>query len=279
MSRTKLTITELSKCITNMQEELHQPTYNGRPDEDITTFIDTIEGNSQRLDIPRVQWVDVALYFMDEIVQKVMQKYKENILESDQTNDDNLWDVFKSVLKGLHGRPLQVLCKGASDWAYHRADNAVQQCKCSFRTFRSPELTTQLFLVSNGDGRQNPNSNLFLEVAARGVAVSGVTYTVGPAVILAALNAVGFTSSGVAASMFFSPYLMWTARRIVFSASAAAGVQSVIYGGGTTGAFSVLQSIAAKGVVVSAPVLGLTAGVVGLAAAGIHYVRNRWRWC
>ncbi|KAF9067565.1 hypothetical protein BDP27DRAFT_1364770 [Rhodocollybia butyracea] len=137
---------------------------------------------------------------MDGIVRKVMQKYKENILESDQTNDDNLWDVFKSILKGLH-------------------DNAVQQ-------------------FSNGDGRQNPNPDLFLQVAARGVAVSG--YTVGPAVILAALKVAEFTSSGIAAR------------------SAAAGAQS---------------SIAAKGVVVSAPVLGLTAGVVGLVAAGIHYVR------
>ncbi|KAF9067571.1 hypothetical protein BDP27DRAFT_1448995 [Rhodocollybia butyracea] len=220
---------ELSKRIVDIQLELHQPTYTGRPNENITTFLDSIEHNSRRLNIPPVQWVDVALYFMVEIVRKVMQKYKENILRSKKTND-NLWEVFKSVLKGLH-------------------DNAVQQSILS--------LTDTFDAI--GDGRQDPNCDLFLEAAAKGVAVAGVTYAVGPVVVLAALNTVGFTSSGVLAG------------------SAAASVQSLIYGGSTGGLFSVMQSIGATGVVASVPVLGLAAGVVGLAAAGAYFIRNRSR--
>ncbi|KAF9067566.1 hypothetical protein BDP27DRAFT_1364771 [Rhodocollybia butyracea] len=209
MSLPKLSPAALSIRIRNIRLVHHQAIYNGRPNEDITAFIDSIERNSQLLNIPRVQWVDVALYFMAESVQKVMQKYKENILESDKTNDDNLW----------------------KDCTVH---NAAQQ-------------SAPPFLVSDGDG-EDPNSELFLRAAAEGVAVAGVTYAVGPAVVLAALNAVGFTSSGVLAG------------------SVAAGVQSIVYGGSTGGLFSVMQCIGATGVVASAPVLGLAAGVAGLAA-------------
>ncbi|KAE9398886.1 hypothetical protein BT96DRAFT_1019872 [Gymnopus androsaceus JB14] len=101
-----------------------------------------------------------------------------------------------------------------------------------------------------------PPTTTFVKAAAGGIAIAGATYAVGPAVVLGALNVAGFTSSGVLAG------------------SAAATAQSIIYGGSTTGIFSVMQSIAATGVVASAPALAVGAGAVGLAAAGFYLARN-----
>ncbi|KAF9447233.1 hypothetical protein P691DRAFT_802720, partial [Macrolepiota fuliginosa MF-IS2] len=67
-----------------------------------------------------------------------------------------------------------------------------------------------------------------------------------PVAAPAALATVGFTTSGVAAG------------------SLAAAAQSVIYGGATTGLFSVLQS---AGATAAAPVVGQAVAGVGLAGA------------
>jgi len=88
--------------------------------------------------------------------------------------------------------------------------------------------------------------------AARVVTVSlvttGIYYFLAPAIMVLGLKAAGFTGSGVTAG------------------SAAAGLQSAVYGGTTTtGLFSACQSIGATGVVGSGP-LATISGIGSLAA-------------
>ncbi|KAJ7598135.1 hypothetical protein C8J56DRAFT_161533 [Mycena floridula] len=72
-----------------------------------------------------------------------------------------------------------------------------------------------------------------------------------PALAILALNAVGFTLSGVAAG------------------SLAAAIQSLFYGASTTGLFSILQSLGATAVIGS-PVLPIVGGVlVGVGIIGL----------
>ncbi|KAJ3501931.1 hypothetical protein NLJ89_g9118 [Agrocybe chaxingu] len=77
-------------------------------------------------------------------------------------------------------------------------------------------------------------------VAAGGVALA-------PVVVVGGLNALGFTAAGVA------------------SGSIAAGLQSVFYGGATTGLFSLCQSI---GATAAAPTLASAVSAAGTVVAG-----------
>ncbi|KAF8168549.1 hypothetical protein B0H34DRAFT_793131 [Crassisporium funariophilum] len=89
-------------------------------------------------------------------------------------------------------------------------------------------------------------------VAGAGLVVAGGAVLV-PAIAIAGLNAFGFTAAGVAGG------------------SAAAGLQSAVFGGFTTGLFSLCQSIGATSVVASAgsiiSAIGITAGGATIIAA------------
>ena len=84
--------------------------------------------------------------------------------------------------------------------------------------------------------------------AVLGAVVGGAALVFGAPM---ALTAAGFTATGVA------------------TGSAAAAVQSVVYGGATTGAFSVLQSVGAAGIGAAGNAgIGAVGAVVGAAAGG-----------
>ncbi|KAL0564684.1 hypothetical protein V5O48_017357 [Marasmius crinis-equi] len=85
-------------------------------------------------------------------------------------------------------------------------------------------------------------------IAGGGLIAGGSTVLL-PNAGIAALNTVGFTSAGVAAN------------------SLAAGIQSLVYGGATTGLFSVCQSIAATAVAASPVGIVLATGAVVVGAA------------
>ncbi|KIK66925.1 hypothetical protein GYMLUDRAFT_82202 [Collybiopsis luxurians FD-317 M1] len=203
---------ELKRRLSIAADEHRQTIYSGSTDQNVDSFLDEIESISERAGIPRAQWVNVALYFMSESTQPAMRGFKENI-DSKEKNPEEVWDIFKSILRELHARRAR-------------------------------------------SGPEHP----FLEAATGTVVVAGVTYTAGPPLIVTALGAVGFTSSGIAASSW------------------AALAESVFYGANTTGLFSSLTSIGVTGVVASPPVLIFGAGTVGLVAGvGIYLVRTSRR--
>ncbi|KAL0564683.1 hypothetical protein V5O48_017356 [Marasmius crinis-equi] len=96
-------------------------------------------------------------------------------------------------------------------------------------------------------------AGLFARIAGGGLIAGGSTFLF-PNAGIATLNALGFTSAGVAAD------------------SVAAGVQSFVYGGATTGLFSVCQSIGATTVLASPVGIVLATGAV---TAGLVAARRR----
>ncbi|KAJ8078941.1 hypothetical protein PM082_013225 [Marasmius tenuissimus] len=91
-----------------------------------------------------------------------------------------------------------------------------------------------------------------------GALIAGGSSVLLPSAGVATLNAVGFTSSGVAAG------------------SLAASIQSVVYGSATSGLFSFCQSVGATAVVASPAGMALGAGamVVGAGCLGYRWIRN-----
>ncbi|KAF9527880.1 hypothetical protein CPB83DRAFT_855353 [Crepidotus variabilis] len=86
------------------------------------------------------------------------------------------------------------------------------------------------------------------KIAKTGLVVAGATAFT-PVVVIGGLNALGFTATGVALG------------------SIAAGLQSAIYGGATTGIFSLCQSVAATGAVPTA-ISAVTSLVAGASVWG-----------
>lgn len=86
--------------------------------------------------------------------------------------------------------------------------------------------------------------------ASVGLAVGGSIVLI-PALGILALNAIGFTAGGVAAG------------------SLAAALQSIFYGGATTGLFSILQSVGATAVLPAAGTVLASVGAVGTGLASL----------
>lgn len=88
--------------------------------------------------------------------------------------------------------------------------------------------------------------------AGAGLVIAGGS-VLGPALVVSGLNGVGFTPGGVAA------------------ASWATSIQSMAYGGATSGLFSVCQSIGATAVPASA---GAVVSAFGSVAAGVGLIKK-----
>ena len=107
----------------------------------------------------------------------------------------------------------------------------------------------------------------FKKIAGYGLAAGGAAIAA-PAVGILALNAAGFTAAGVAAGASHLISLRIDIDfAILISGSLAAAVQSAVYGGFTTGLFSVFQSIGATAVVSAGSLIG--GGTTLAAGAGI----------
>eukprot|EP00026_Physarum_polycephalum_P021834 Phypoly_transcript_25384.p1 GENE.Phypoly_transcript_25384~~Phypoly_transcript_25384.p1 ORF type:complete len:102 (+),score=15.04 Phypoly_transcript_25384:155-460(+) len=100
-------------------------------------------------------------------------------------------------------------------------------------------------------GRAESDLGKSLAVGAGVAGVAVVAVVAAPLV----LTAVGFTSAGVVAG------------------SAAAGIQSLVYGGATCGLFSVAQSIGAAGIGLAAK--GALVATAGAAGAAGHHLKNK----
>ncbi|KAK7043978.1 hypothetical protein VNI00_008146 [Paramarasmius palmivorus] len=119
-----------------------------------------------------------------------------------------------------------------------------QDTPLEWGTFKA--IVTEL---QESEGNSEKRKELLSTLAGGGL-IAGGAIAVLPSAGIAALNAIGFTSSGVLAG------------------SVAAGIQSMFYGGFTGGLFSVCQSIGATAVMASPAVilLGLGAAAVGAAS-------------
>ncbi|PPQ99350.1 hypothetical protein CVT26_014013 [Gymnopilus dilepis] len=96
-----------------------------------------------------------------------------------------------------------------------------------------------------------------VKVAGAGLVIAGGT-VLGPAMVVGGLNSVGFTSTGVA-TVYYA------------IGSLATTVQSMFYGGATSGLFSICQSIGATAVSASA---GTVISAVGSVVAGVGLIKN-----
>ncbi|KAF9265523.1 hypothetical protein L218DRAFT_942878 [Marasmius fiardii PR-910] len=179
-------------------------TYSGHPGENVTVWLRHIERCCGRRGIPREQWIDAALAFMGEEVLTIVGPALEECKEKEEEVG---WDDFKESMLLLE--------------ATIKAQSSEPQA------------------IRNGLS----NNKLITRIIGDGLVASGSSVVL-PAAGIATLNAVGFTSSGVAAG------------------SLAAGIQSVLYGGATSGAFSALQSIGATAVMASPVALVLGAGAL-----------------
>lgn len=101
--------------------------------------------------------------------------------------------------------------------------------------------------------------------ASVGLAVGGGIVLI-PALGILALNAIGFTAGGVAAGMLFKQHRrLWLI--LLFAGSLAAALQSIFYGGATTGLFSIFQSLGATAVLPAAGTVIASASAVGTGIA------------
>lgn len=98
----RLSQVELARCISAIELE-YQPPAHANPEYNLHEFLDGIERNCRRLDVPRVQWADVALHFMTNKIRRVMQ---EHMQKSEETEGSEFWDEFRSILQDLQGTPL-----------------------------------------------------------------------------------------------------------------------------------------------------------------------------
>ncbi|KAL0063767.1 hypothetical protein AAF712_009324 [Marasmius tenuissimus] len=108
---------------------------------------------------------------------------------------------------------------------------------------------------SESESESEGRNKLIARLASGGLIAGGSSVLL-PTAGIATLNAVGFTTSGVAAG------------------SLAAGIQSAVYGGATGGLFSICQSIGATAVIASPAGIVLGAGAV--AAGAGYFAWNRW---
>ena len=105
-------------------------------------------------------------------------------------------------------------------------------------------------------------------VAGTGLVIAGGA-VLGPAMVIGSLNAVGFTSSGIAAGL--SHRFSSSKPTSLFSppGSVATGIQSAFYGGAASGLFSICQSVGATAV---APSLGAALSGFGGLLAGARLI-------
>ncbi|KAK7043972.1 hypothetical protein VNI00_008140 [Paramarasmius palmivorus] len=238
----------------------------------VEAWLVNIESGCSTRNVAEYQYVDAAIFFMRGIVRRiVVRSHQHSPLE---------WDMFKVIVRILHGMgaqlrqtldqwtsnptslktwpPAEDQQYSVEDWLDHINSN------CSSRNIRRDQYVNvailflrgiyQRFILANHqhaslqweDFRKlmliDP-TEILTKLAGTGLLAGGALAII-PSVGIAVLNAIGFTSSGVAAG------------------SAAAAIQSAVYGGATGGLFSVCQSIGATAVVAPPVAIGLGIGAV-----------------
>ncbi|KAL0573364.1 hypothetical protein V5O48_008583 [Marasmius crinis-equi] len=186
--------------------------YSGTPEEDARNWLRHIDRQCDRYAIPTEDRIEAALHFMRGDVQTLFRDSFRQLVEE---GEELSWEEFKESLIDLAER--------------------VHKPKSESEPSSSSQQTAS-------------RKNKLLARMAGGGLIAGGSSVLLPTAGIATLNAVGFTSSGVAAG------------------SLAAGIQSLVYGGATTGLFSVCQSIGATAVLASPVGIVLATGAVAAGA-------------
>ncbi|KAL0058560.1 hypothetical protein AAF712_014752 [Marasmius tenuissimus] len=191
--------------------------------EDAQYWLRHIDRQCDRYGISSEQRIQAALHFMRGSVHDV---FSDAVRTLEEEGEELSWDDFKQTLLELEATSKAQLA-GSQDTTLNKSES------------------------------ESKSKNRLIARMTGGGLIAGGSSVLLPTAGLATLNAVGFTSSGVAAG------------------SLAAGLQSAVYGGATGGLFSICQSIGATAVVAPPVVIALGAGAV---AAGVGcVVANRVR--
>ncbi|KAK1235618.1 hypothetical protein PQX77_001150 [Marasmius sp. AFHP31] len=187
--------------------------YSGKlGQEDAQHWLRHIDRQCDRYGIPSEQRTQAALHFMRGGVHDV---FSDAVRTLEEEGEELSWDDFKQTL-------LELEAAGKA------------------------QLSGSQGPTSNNSENESKSQNKLIARMTGGGLIAGGSSVLLPSAGIATLNAVGFTSSGVAAG------------------SLAAGLQSAIYGGATGGLFSICQSIGATAVVASPVGLALGAGAVAV---------------
>ncbi|ESK81716.1 hypothetical protein Moror_5452 [Moniliophthora roreri MCA 2997] len=213
---------ELQKILNNWNDssdvKLWPPNPEASERYSVEQWLKHIKTGCEERYIPQEQWIEVATFFLRGELKELFIPVVQN---REMRHKIMGWEDFETFMVDFHG-PTEVDSDSDSD------SEEVP-----------PPAPDQLT-----DSRREKGK---ITKLAGGGLLAGGSAMVLPSAGVAALHAVGFTSSGVAAG------------------SIAAGLQSFFYGGLTSGLFSICQSIGATAVI--APpvviVIGVCAIVVG----------------
>jgi hypothetical protein len=101
-------MTDQLLSITELEQRLHQwaalaqtyPFFDG--EQNLPHWLDYIETSSSKIEIPRQQWADSALFFFRGELQEVMRERKDRYLAEKGTNYWD-WEDFKGDITILIG--------------------------------------------------------------------------------------------------------------------------------------------------------------------------------
>ncbi|KAJ7915837.1 hypothetical protein B0H13DRAFT_2452687 [Mycena leptocephala] len=212
--------------IANYLNDWNASTFNGNTDEDVALWISEIRNGLEERDVPRTQWVPVALHFLGDGIRAVLDRVQQMMRELESTESWEWdWDKFTRALIHIHD---QVKKKASqSDYGLTRMGGAL----CRLRQQPVIAAAAGLGLVTLG----------------------GVT--VGPAILVGTLNLLGFSASGVVGGSIAAGIQSALYGGYVASGSAFALAQSAAAGG------IIVSSVPVQAVSAGAMALGAWIGL------------------
>jgi hypothetical protein len=90
--------------IANYLNDWNASTFNGHTDEDVALWISEIRNGLEERDVPRTQWVPVALHFLGDGIRAVLDRVQQMMRELESTESWEWdWDKFTRALIHIHG--------------------------------------------------------------------------------------------------------------------------------------------------------------------------------
>ncbi|TEB29244.1 hypothetical protein FA13DRAFT_1815388 [Coprinellus micaceus] len=187
--------------------------------KDLASWFEIVERACEENEIPDLQYAEAAIVFIQDDLQHVMEERRVRYL---QESGDLYWE-----------------------WNDFKDD--IRRVIVEAEKIMAEKEKTPLDKAKDGLEKLRSEHPYIFASAGSALMISG-SFVIIPMLGILALNAIGFTATGVAAGSF------------------AAFVQSIFYRGATAGIFSVLQSMGATAVL---PATGAIAGGMSAVGAGI----------
>lgn len=192
--------------------------------KDLASWFSIVERACEENEILDIQYAEAAIVFIQGDLAHVMEERRARYLEE---SGDNYWrwEDFKDDIRRVIVEAEKIMAE--------REATPLDKTKAAFARMR----------------QEHP---YIFASAGSALMISGSVVLI-PALGILALNAIGFTSAGVAGG------------------SLAAFVQSMFYRGATAGLFSMLQSAGATAVMPAAGLLASATSAVGAGVASMFY--------